>query len=219
MWSQNPNQTQIALSGRDERMINDEKTLSTNVQLENRNNSFLWTRSTSYTCTTDMCNSFDLLKRVLNSLTLSDSFQDLQELLVRIEDFSGDWCEFKGNTTTFECADKIPTTSCKLCSFEGYSNRGSYEICASCLQDDIGETFLSHEVNFNMTDRTQQDHWMLECQTRMCNTIENGKLIRQKSTANFDFAKFFDDKNKSTTLSSISKMILIFIVFFIKLLN
>ena len=193
IWGRNPDRTQIALSGRDERAIMDtEQTLNTYVQLENKNNSLIWTRSVSYTCATEKCNSFDVLKLVLNSLTLSDNFQDpdIQNLLIEKDDFNGTWCSFENNITTSECAKDIPIEDCMQCSFDGYGAGGSMEFCENCLTYDIGERFVAHEVDFNMNDRTQRDHWMIECQSMKCNTVDNGNLVRQKSTANFNFANF-----------------------------
>ncbi|CAF0845391.1 unnamed protein product [Rotaria sordida] len=220
IWHRKPDKTEITLSARDnERSIYNEHNLYTVVNLENKNSNFIWTRSISYTCSTHNCNSFIVLKRLLNSLTLNDYFHELEYLLKREEPFDGNWCWFKGNTTSLECAVSIPSKSCKGCFFQGISRGNATEICATCLQDDIGETALSHEVDFNMTDRTRIDHWILECKSRNCNIENNGYLIRQKSISNFDFIKFLDNTNNSNILSSIKKILLFFIVFLIKFLN
>ncbi len=220
IWNRTPVKTQIGLSGKgDEKSIDAEHTLVTNVNVENKNLSIIWTRTISYICSTDKCNSLSALKGVLDSLTLNDTLHELVDLLQRKEPFEGNWCKFSTNGTLFECATEISPASCKQCSFQGISNHGVVELCANCLEDDIGETFLSHEVNFNMTDRTRDDHWILECGFENCNTYDNGNLVRQKSTSDFDFEKFLDGNNKSISLSSISKTVLLFVVFCIKFLN
>ncbi|CAF2419553.1 unnamed protein product [Rotaria sp. Silwood2] len=220
IWHRKPDKTEITLSTRENpRTINNEHNLFTDASLENKNSNFVWTRSISYTCSTNYCNSLTVLKRLLNSLTSNDSFNELEYLLKIEEPFDGNWCWFEKNITSLECAASIPPESCKGCFFQGKSRVSSIEICASCLQDDIGETALSHEVDFNMTDRTRTDHWILECKSRNCNTKTNGNLIRQKSTSDFDFIKFLDDANNSNILSHMSKIMLLVIVFLIKLFN
>ncbi|CAF3425008.1 unnamed protein product [Rotaria sp. Silwood1] len=220
IWHRKPDKTELTLSTKDNpRAIYNEHNLNTINSLENKNSNFVWTRSISYTCSTNYCNSLTVLKRLLNSLILNDYFNELEYLLNREEPFDGNWCWFKKNMTSLTCVIVIPPESCKACFFQGVSRRNSIEICETCLQDDIGETALSHEVDFNMTDRTRIDHWILECKSRNCNTENNGDLIRQKSTSNFDFIKFLDDANNPNILSSMRKIILLFIVFFIKFLN
>ncbi|CAF1210199.1 unnamed protein product [Rotaria magnacalcarata] len=220
IWQLQPQQTQIALSTRDDdRSTFNEHSLSTFVSLESKDSNFIWTRSISYTCSTDNCNSLTTLKRLLNSLTLYDYFDSLKDLLRKETPFNGTWCLFKANTTWLECALSIPPESCKECSFQGMSVQGSIEICLNCLQDDIGETSITHEVDFNIADRTRLDHWILECQFNKCNFDNNGDLIRQKSISNFDFAKFLDTHNQASIFLSISKIVLVFIVVFIGVLH
>lgn len=195
-WSRSPDQTQIALVARDDsRAAFTEHTLSGDISLENKGNQLLWTRSISYTCSTDRCNSVSTLQRVLASLTVNDTLFDLAPLLIRQIAFGGQ-CSFWLNSTTLECAGEIPQSTCKQCSSEGMSQNGVLEICANCLVDDIGETFLAREVNFELINRTRSDHWMLECQSRNCNTIENGNRIFQKSTFDFNFVKFLNHANQ-----------------------
>ncbi|CAF3162448.1 unnamed protein product [Rotaria socialis] len=220
IWQLQPQKTQIALSARgDGRSTVNEHTLSTSVSLENKDSTFIWTRSISYTCSTDNCNSLTALKRLLNSLTLYDDFNSLKNLLRKETPFDGDWCLFKANTSWLECALLIPPESCKECSFQGMSVQGSIEICLNCLQDDIGETSISHEVDFDIANRTRLDHWILECQFNKCNFENNGDLIRQKSISNFDFAKFLDISNQARIFVSISKILSISIVVFIRVLH
>ena len=214
IWHRNPNKSQIAFKVRDiGRSAYTEHNLYTNVNLENKNSNFVWTRSISYMCSTDHCNSLIVLKHLLDSLTLNDHFYELEYLLKKEEPFNSNWCSFKKNTTSFECAILIPSKSCKGCSFHGMGFHNSIEICVNCLSYDINETFLSHEVDFNITDRTRVDNWILECQSNSCNTEDNGDLIRQKSESNFDFGKFLDANNKSITFASTNKILLLFIAF------
>jgi hypothetical protein len=221
IWGRNPDKTDINLAPRgDGKSELSEHELNTNIELAYNGSQYEWSQSISYMCSTDQCNSLTELKRILSSLTLNDKFQDLEDLLKMEEPFDDSWCLFFANTTTLECATTtIPPATCKECSFEGFTNNGAWEICANCLTYDIGNTFLSHEVDFNMTGRTRADHWIMECQSKDCNTPNNGNRIRQKSTSNFDFVKFLDGRNKSTTLSLISKFTLLFVVFIVKFLN
>ena len=197
IWNRNPDRTQIALVARDDSrsaaLI--EHTLSGNINLENKNNQLLWTKSISYTCSTDQCNSLLTLKRLLASLTMKDDLFDLGSLLIREITFDGR-CWFWTNSTILECSTVIPAAPCKQCSFQGIGQNGVVDICANCLLDDIGETFLLHEVNFELINRTRADHWVLECQSKNCSTIENGNRILQKSTFDFDFAQFLNHANR-----------------------
>ena len=199
-WSTNPNKTDLGLVATDsERTLPTEHSVNTNVNLENKNGQYLWTRSLSYTCSTDRCNGLSVVKSLLDAASMSDTLNDLQNLL-KIDDPSvARACQFGGNTTELECATGTEPSSCKACAFLATTINNALEFCAYCLTDDIGETFVSHEVDFDLVNRTRMDHWQMACQTPGCNTIPNGQLIRQKSTFDFDFAKFL--KSRSTTLS------------------
>lgn len=219
VWHQNPNISEIAMTTRDpERSIVNEHSLYTTVGLESKTSNTVWTRSISYTCSTDRCNSLAELKRVLNALNLTDSLDDLIYLLKKEDPFDGSWCLFDKNSTSLECADSIPPKSCKLCYFQGMSRPKSIEFCSTCLQDSIGETFLSHEVDFDMTDRTRTDHWILACQSKNCNTVNEGALIRSKSISNFDFREFLGSTGNSNIVPSVNMILLLCILFLRKII-
>lgn len=220
VWNRHPDKTQIAMSTRDnERSAYNDHTLYTAVSLEHKNSDYIWTRSISYTCSTDNCNSVAVLKRLLNALRMYDFLHDLKYLLRKDKPFDGNWCLFKSNATSLDCALSIPIENCKGCSFLGMNNQNSVEICANCLQDDIGDTSLLHEVDFNITDRTRLDHWIVECQFNKCNNYDTVDLVRQKSISKFDFSQFLDRPNKTNLLSSPNKIIFAFIILFIKMLD
>jgi hypothetical protein len=214
-WSRNPgDQTEIGLEARGEpRTAFIEHTLSGDVNLENKENQLLWTRSISYICSTDQCNSLSTLQRLLASLTMRDDFVDLGYLLTREIPFDDPSCLLWGNSTTLECATEMPPANCTQCSSQGMSQNGVLDICANCLLDDIAETFLVREVNYELINRTRADHWILECQSKNCNTIENGIRIFQKSNFDFDFVHFLNHANRMT-INSIALLLCTILRFF-----
>ncbi|CAF0828561.1 unnamed protein product [Adineta steineri] len=246
IWSRNPDKTKIELHARgDGRSVSVDHSLVTNVEMENQNSTLIWNRGISYICSTNQCNSLFNLKRILESVTLSDSFNEIEYLLKSDEPFDGNWCKFSTNYTSSDCNIDIPPAACQECFFQGLSDHSPVQLCSNCLPFDTDESFITHEVNFNMTDRTRSEHWMLECRFKDCNTYDNGNMVRQKSIADFDFAKFLDDNNsttlsstsevttlsstneptiltstnKSSILSSIDKIMLLFLIVITKLLN
>ncbi|UJR32848.1 hypothetical protein I4U23_020310 [Adineta vaga] len=220
IWNQNPDTTDLGLSTQEpERSALIQHSLITNVNLENKDSDHIWTKGISYTCSIDNCNSLLTLKRILASLTFNDNFDDIKNLLRKEEPFDGNWCQLATNSTSGDCNTGMSTSSCKECSFQGKNVERSLEYCSNCLTDDIGETFMLYEADFNMTDRTIADHWVLECRFPNCNTVQNGNMIREKVLSTFDFAKFLDNINTASGLSSINKILFIFIVIFIKILS
>ncbi|CAF0755420.1 unnamed protein product [Adineta ricciae] len=217
VWGRDPDKSQIGLSARQpERKAYVEHTLITSVSLENQNSVYTFTKSLSYTCSTDNCNSLSTLKLILSSLIFNDNLDDNKDLLRKEETVVGAGCQIRTNMTDGECNTGMPETSCYACSFQGKGSGQGMEYCSNCWTNALSETLMSYEVDFNITERSMTDHWALECQFRNCNTIENGNLIRRKVSAAFDFAKFLGDTNKSNVLTSASRLFLLFFVIFIK---
>ena len=194
-WGQNPSFTQIGLVAEegDRKTSINTRDLNTHVSLENKENSFIWTKSISYTCSTDDCNRLSELRRLLKSLTFNDNLNDLKDILTIDSAFDGSWCEFMyANTTRLECAIPISTNSCMECSYQSFQINNALQICANCFPFGIGESFISHEVDFDLTNSTREDHWMIACQSKSCSTPENDARLRKSVTVQVEFPDIVD---------------------------
>lgn len=214
-WGQNPNITQIGLVAEegDRKRLASVRQLNTYISLENKENSFIWTRSISYTCSNENCNTLLELKRLLNAITLEDSLHDLKDILVIDPEFDGTWCQpMFANTTDLECATSTSTNSCMECSYQTFQINDVFQVCANCLPFGIGESFVSHEVDFNLSDKTREDHWMIACQSQRCSTPENDQRLRQSTKVRFDFS---DNHSSSISMNSIFLFCTVFISIFL----
>ncbi|CAF0832102.1 unnamed protein product [Rotaria sordida] len=159
------------------------------------------------------------LKRLLNSLKMNDTLYYLTYLLNPIMPFQGQWCYRGSNVTFAECNITIPISSCTQCTLSGLINQTRTELCATCLTNSPDKTGLSHEMIFNMTERTYSTLWLLNCGRENCNTPAVSGSIREKSYIYFDFDEFFNIDNKSISILSMNKMTLFFIIFLIKIFH
>jgi hypothetical protein len=212
-WTQNPDQTQIALIGGGERrLVVDEHNLQNTITLKNDGTKTQWTREIFYRCSTEKCNSPSILKRILRSLKSEDSFNQLSNLLQMNAQFNGRSCSFFANSST-PCETEMDPNTCKQCATQESIVSGRLETCLNCVMDDIIENFVTRQVKFFMNNRECHDLWMIECQIQGCNTIETGDSIRQKSTIEFDYNLFLNGSNKLTNLSWITIIISILVMF------
>lgn len=171
-----------------------------------------------YFCSEDKCNGASQLKRLLQSLTLKDQLMDLKALLQPSAQFDGNWCLLFANQTAEPC--EIPTTvdptNCKQCSTQYTTESGVETLCAGCYTDAVKTEFLAREILFNLTDRTLIENRKINCRSeQQCNSVHTGDLIRQKSTIEFDFARFLNASNRNNPLSFFNGIALGLVVFVI----
>ncbi|UJR18853.1 hypothetical protein I4U23_021981 [Adineta vaga] len=155
--------------------------------------------SFTYYCSTDRCNDMNTFKRLLYSLTINDQFIDIKDRLIPVEPFDGHWClMFSNKTSSDTCYVEIPVdpTNCKLCSTKYMQDSKGNRMCAGCFTDRLRTLSLIRHIEFNMTDRTSNDRSFIDCQSKNCNGVETMQLIREKSTIQFNFNRFFNDKQK-----------------------
>jgi hypothetical protein len=217
-WQRDPDNTKISsVADNEEQSILPGHILQVDIGFDKSGSILMWEKGIIYECPTDQCNSLSQLKRILSSLMINDSLSQLTYLLDPVKPFQGQWC-YRGSNVTFEeCDTTIPISSCKQCTLSGMINQTRTELCATCSTDDFDRSVLSHETRFNMIDRTNSTFWLITCGRENCNMPPIGDSIREKSYISFDFDKFFHTDNKSTSVLSISKITLSFVVFFLKL--
>jgi RNA polymerase subunit RPABC4/transcription elongation factor Spt4 len=216
IWQQNPNKTEITVSAEDTKnSVSTDHELDVAVGFDNTDSILKWEKVVVYTCSTKECNSFDQLKRVLASLTVTDNLDNLTSIIKPQEPFQGRWCDRASNATFDDCNITVPVTACTQCSLIGQITQTKTEVCATCLTSGTDSNFLTYAVVINMIDRTHATNWEIQCQAERCNSLTNGDLIRQQSEIDFDFLKFFNAGNKLTSLSTMVKMAWIFIIFIV----
>jgi hypothetical protein len=215
LWRRDPDLTQLVLIGEgDTRSASNDHSLAVNFGYENDGSMSMWEQVLFYECTTNECNSLGEFKRILNSLTLSDTLFQLAPLLNPVKPFQGQWCHFESINVTFEeCNTTIPVSSCTQCTLAGMTNQTRTELCTTCSTDGSDKNVLSYGKTFNMTDRTESSNWIILCGQNHCNTPDIGDNIRSRSYIHFDFANFLNTGNNLTS----NKISWLFVVFFIKL--
>jgi hypothetical protein len=217
-WQRAPDITTITLVGEvGTKSVSTDNSLVVDVGFVNEESISMWKKLLYYECNTDQCNSLSELKRILNSLTMSDTLTQLAYLLNPVKPFQGQWCARTSNATFAECNTTMPDSSCTQCTLTGIMNQTRTELCATCLTLDAGKHELSYGKTYNMTDRTHSTNWMIVCERENCNTPAIGDEIRAKSHIHFDFNKFFNTGNQLTSVFLMNKIVLLFIVFFTKL--
>ncbi|UJR32847.1 hypothetical protein I4U23_020309 [Adineta vaga] len=217
IWQKNPEQTQITTNGAEGRKsVLNQHMLDVTIGFENKLSTTKWEKIIIYECTTNECNHFNQIKRLLNSLTIIDELDQIKDIITPQEPFQGQWCEQGSNATFIECGTKIPDDKCKICSLGVERNQTGIEFCATCLTENDGDNFLSRSVMINMIDRTRTDVWQLQCRSNKCNSLSNGELIRQKAQIDFDFVKFFNNGHRLISFVSMNIMFLIYMVFMIE---
>ncbi|UJR19822.1 hypothetical protein I4U23_022955 [Adineta vaga] len=220
-WFLNKNVTELDMipETRHTRSKSSEHTVTVDAILGNNGSSQELQHSLYYFCSTDKCNSPVMLKRLLQSLTLTDQFMELKDLLKPSAQFDGHWCLLLSNQTTEAC--KVPVivdrNDCKQCSttFTTESKKDG-TICAGCYTDSIHQEFLGREILFNLTDQTQTEIEMITCRSQNCNAVRTIDLIREKSRMNFDFVKFLNGGSRMNALTSFSGTIMMLMLFFVK---
>ncbi|CAF3475077.1 unnamed protein product [Rotaria sp. Silwood2] len=219
IWKRDPDNTKITLVAADTKTLaSTEHNLVLTVGYENDGSVPQWEKVLTYECFTDQCNSLSQLKRLISSLIMNDTLYELLYLLNPVKPFQGEWC-YRGSNASFEkCDTTVSNSSCKQCILHEMINQTNTELCATCSIDDPYRTELSHGMTFNMVDRTNFSVLIVICERKDCNTATVGNTIRNKSYFYFDFDKFFNT-DKSASVLSMNKLILLMIVLFIKLLH
>ncbi|CAF4430122.1 unnamed protein product, partial [Adineta steineri] len=143
-------------------------------------------------CSTDKCNSFDQIKRLIYSLTVTNLLDEIVNMIKPQEPFQSAWCVRVSNTTTNECNITIPDDSCRRCSLAVQNGEKTTQVCATCSTESVDNS-LSSTVIFNMNDRTRSNIWQIGCQAESCNSLSNGDRIREKSAIDFGFNQFFSN--------------------------
>lgn len=215
LWYRNPRTTKITLIAENQfNALASGHKLEVDVGYENDGLITIWEKQAIYECNTDQCNSLSQLKLLLSSLTMNDSLIDLAYLLFPTIPFHASWCHRGSNATFQTCDTTIPDNLCKHCELAGIRNEKGTEICATCSAEDSSKYSIAHGKKFNMTDRTHSNSWVIACGRNNCNLPSISESILEKSHIHFDFNKFL---NNQTTVLSMNKIFLFFIIFFIKL--
>ncbi|UJR20368.1 hypothetical protein I4U23_023500 [Adineta vaga] len=161
------------------------------------------THTLMYSCDTDGCNNNTALKAILNALTLTEQLNELESLLApgyypTFTEQESCFNSFNTTQTSEQCKSgsaSIPT--CIGCRIEVNSN----EFCAQCAAQyylRIDDYILRTKIFF-LYNRTQTDRMELFCRTKNCNALTSIDKIRQKSSLEFDFDKFFNGLTPSST--------------------
>ena len=199
IWQPITKRTNIILApGDDQRAVDDKHSLKSSLIYKNDGVHRQRTRSISYVCSTDLCNSLPTLKRLLQALTLQDSFDGLDYLVQFNQDFQGDSCWFFTNSSA-PCDMEMNRTTCNQCSIELTSESNAVEVCANCVAGDVIDNFITREVTFNLQNRAKDDFGLIECQVTDCNTLTSGQLIRRKSNVEFNFDLFLHNGSSSAS--------------------
>ncbi|CAF1365458.1 unnamed protein product [Adineta ricciae] len=207
-WFLNNNETELDMvpDTRHKRSISSEHTITVDAIVGKDGSSFSLQHSLYYFCSTDKCNGPSSLKRLLQSLTLTDQFMELIDLLRPSTQFDGHWCLLLSNQTTEAC--KVPVVvdpnNCKQCSTTFISESKTIgSICAGCYTDDVHQEFLGREILFNLTDQTQTEIEMINCRSENCNSLRTIDLIRGKISK----ASTMTDQKRMTLVTGVYKSI------------
>ncbi|CAF0990218.1 unnamed protein product [Adineta steineri] len=212
IWLYNKGKTEIVVTGSDpKKSISTAHELDVSIGYEYRDELDA-EQVLEYICSTDKCNSFDQIKRLIYSLTVTNLLNEIVNMIKPQEPFQGAWCDRVSNTTTIGCNITIPDDSCRRCLFAKQIDEKTTQVCAACVPQTF-DNYLSYTVMFNMTDRTRSNIWQIGCQAESCNSISNGDRIREKSAIDFDFNKFFSNGQNRISLSIMINMVMIFIIF------
>ncbi|UJR11605.1 hypothetical protein I4U23_015787 [Adineta vaga] len=199
-WLLNANQTGIDIGSTGERMKESFSSssgdlLTVAVDLAGLGADQYLQHSFSYFCLTDNCNDIGTFKHLLQSMTITDQFNDLKNLLIPVEPFDGSWCLMFSNQTISDHCDaqvSVDPKTCKQCSTQSVEDSKGNRLCAGCFIDRPHMESLLRHVEFNMIDQTSTDSSLIECRSQNCNGVETMKLIQQKSVIHFDFDQFYN---------------------------
>ncbi len=222
-WLRNPEQTMLGFSV-NSGLFESDSSIVANVQFQLQNGEYdrRFVHYMRYTCNSpDRCTDVANLKRVLDSLTLTENFEkEFAPLLVDVPTFnniSASECFQYMNSTNKPCAAPLDVDRCQRCLIAiDYPILTSNEICATCPGFTGDKNAIRREIVFNLNNRSQEfERVQLWCQMEGgCNSIENINKIRQASTIQFDFNKFFGSSSSDTNSLS---MLLGFIIAFIQI--
>ncbi|CAF0728521.1 unnamed protein product [Adineta steineri] len=212
IWLYNVGKTQIVVTGSDPKnSISTDHALKVGIGYEYREKLDA-EQVLEYICSTDECNSLDQIKRLINSLTVTNHLDEIANMIKPQEPFQGAWCDRVSNTTTNDCNTTIPFESCRRCSLAVQNDEKTTQVCATCSTE-TSNIYFSSTVMCNMNDRTRSNIWQIGCQAERCNSLSNGDRIREKSAIDFDFNKFFSNGQNRISLSIMINMVMIFIIF------
>ena len=154
-------------------------------------------RKMEYRCrAVDGCNNEANLRRLLRSLDLKETFSpQFDGLLSSIPSFSKRCNEERTSPEKCPPRDDLNCQRCEIIA--DWRDPSRSEICATCptLSSDVNS--LDRKKVFLFANRSLSiDHLQLWCQTgEQCNTLEIVQLLRQSSTINLDFDKFFQSSS------------------------
>ncbi|CAF1367479.1 unnamed protein product [Adineta steineri] len=192
VWQYSIGKTEIVVtSGCTKKSISTNHVLNVAIGYEYRDE-LVAKKVLEYKCSTDECNSFDQIKRLINSLTVIHHLDEMTNMIKPQEPFQGAWSDRVSNTTTNKCNIIIPNDACRRCLLAKQIDEKTTQGCTPWLTETLDNS-LSYTVMFNMTDRTRSNIWQVLYQAESCNSLSNADLIREKNAINFDFNKFFNN--------------------------
>jgi hypothetical protein len=133
----------------------------------------------TYTCLTDKCNNPANLKFLLEFLTLTDKFEELEYLLESNEPFDGRRCLLFSNSTVSQpnSTSTIDPATCDQCSTDVQNTPELKQIVATCVVDSRLSNKLVYAAKFDISSRTRSTSWRIDCQRPDCNSLSTGDRI------------------------------------------
>ena len=200
LWLRNPESTFIVLgynsrSNKDS-LSSDSIVASVQYQLEGEELDRRLSHNVQYRCqSVDACNNRTNMKNILHSLHIEESFPGrFDSMIAANRSFNKQsirQCYF--NRTSNPCLP-VDYADCQRCEIAvDFSNSAVNSICATCPTKTANFNSIKRNAIFIPSNRSQVlDRIRLSCQTgEHCNSMENVYQIRQYSSINFDFNKFF----------------------------
>ncbi|CAF1685776.1 unnamed protein product, partial [Adineta ricciae] len=178
-----------------------------------RNTESASSRILLYSCTTDLCNDRTNLLRVFQALNVEQKFAQLDVLfgLDNVSFTEQNSCLDFSNASRSDCPSTAsPLSTCSNCFL--LATETPQQLCARCPVDSFKyKNMINRQVFFFLENRTRlADTTTLRCTTKSCNSMENWNRIRELSTLEFDFNRFY---SSSSSISFHSTFILSFNVF------
>ncbi|CAF3193200.1 unnamed protein product [Rotaria sp. Silwood2] len=171
-----------------------------------------------FACNTDGCNNVTTLKRIINALTLTENLNELESLLA-----PGSYPSFteqksclniSNAATTNQCTPGASSMSnCVGCQIQMKSNI----FCAQCaprFSIRIDDYMLRSKIFF-FDNHTQIENIELFCRVKGCNALSSIDKIRQASTLEFNFDRFFNGTFPSSSSGHLLQTINIYLIMFI----
>lgn len=197
LWQRDPDHTNIGFFiNPGMREVSTDQLLQVDVGYQTKTSPTpTWTKQIIYKCKTDLCNNLSVLMRLLSTLIVNESLDELAYLLNPVKPFHGEWCYRGSNATSDVCNTTVPVSSCTQCELIGTMDQAGTESCGTCSMADPGKSLLVHQKTFYITDRTNFSAWDIRCTRKNCNTPAVGDSILEKSEIYFDFSKFLRTKH------------------------